>query len=90
MEVSGEMLDGSLIGKNKRENEKKEVETMSIETILKKSAITGNKKWGIIIVLSRERFLFKMGDITPCLYAYMNDLLERAIFVVQERKGRAA
>lgn len=45
---------------------------------------------GIVIVLSPERILFKMGDITPRLYAYMNDLLPRAIFVVQERKGKAA
>lgn len=50
-------LDESLID-NIRENEKKEVETVSIETVLRKSAITGNQKWEIGIVLPRERFLF--------------------------------
>lgn len=37
-----EMLERSLIGENKRGSEKKEVETVSTEMILRKSTITGN------------------------------------------------
>lgn len=39
------MLDESFIGENVREIEKKEVEIVSIEIVLKKFFIIGNKKW---------------------------------------------
>lgn len=55
------------------------METMNTETILKKSAVTGNKNPRILIVLPRERFCSKIGDITPCLNAYMNDVRDSKI-----------
>lgn len=77
------MQNASLTGKNIRENEK-EMETVRIETLLRKSAITGNKKWEIVIVKGEVW----MGDVTACLDTYRNDL--RVKCVAQHRKGRTA
>ena len=41
---------------------------------MRKSAITGNRKWEVVTVLSRERF--RMGDIIACVDTYRNDLTE--------------
>lgn len=82
------MLDESLIGENVREIEKKEVETVSTETVLKKSSITGNKKWELWLSCPWRGFCFKMSDTSAYFDAYRNDLPEGAKFMIQEKKGK--
>lgn len=83
-----EMLERSLIGENKRGSEKKEVETVSTEMILRKSTIMGNGE--LCLCCQGRGFCFKTGDIAACLDAYRNHLLERTEPVVWGRKGKAA